>query len=226
MPAHTEIFRRLARAMGYDEPELYATDEQIAADVLDVEGFAAAGVTLESLRETGFARIPGTHHFQPFLQSFPTPSGRFEFVSDRAERDGHGRLPSYRPPAESVAAGGVDSSEDSGLALVAAASDAYVNSTFAGTRRVRQTSSEPSIVVHPHDALARGLVDGARVEVGDGRGRFQARLVVSDDARPGVAVSTKGWWGQGLNATVAEGNADMARGPIFHDNRVWVSPVP
>jgi hypothetical protein len=45
---------------------------------------------------------------------------------------------------------------------------------------------------------------------------------VSDRTQPGVAATDKGWWGQGLNHTVPERDADMARGAVFHDNRVTV----
>ncbi|MEM7324782.1 MAG: molybdopterin-dependent oxidoreductase, partial [Actinomycetota bacterium] len=57
---HTEIFRRLAGAMNLDEPALYASDRELAAALLDTPDFAAAGITVDSLIKTGFARLPGT----------------------------------------------------------------------------------------------------------------------------------------------------------------------
>ena len=48
--------------------------------------------------------------------------------------------------------------------------------------------------------------------------------------RQGVAHTPKGLWpkfngGKSINATVAERDADMGRGAVFHDNRVFISPV-
>ncbi|MFV2062579.1 MAG: molybdopterin-dependent oxidoreductase [Chloroflexota bacterium] len=49
---HSEIARQLARRLGLEQPELYESDEQIAAAVLP------AGVSLEQLRERGWVKSP------------------------------------------------------------------------------------------------------------------------------------------------------------------------
>ncbi|MEM7273646.1 MAG: molybdopterin-dependent oxidoreductase [Actinomycetota bacterium] len=214
---HTEIFRRLAAALGVTEPAVFASDRELAAALLDTPAFAAAGITVESLIRDGFARLPETARpFRPFAGGFPTPSGRFEFASERAAADGHGRLPTHRPPTESAAAG-------PGYDLVAAASDWHVNSVFAGTERTRSRTGRPVVAVHPADAARDGLVAGDEVIVGNDRGCFPATLAVDGTARPGIAVTTKGWWGMGVNATVAERDADMGRGAVYHDNRVTIA---
>ncbi|QBD77344.1 hypothetical protein EPA93_15625 [Ktedonosporobacter rubrisoli] len=52
---------------------------------------------------------------------------------------------------------------------------------------------------------------------------------MSDHVRPGVAATTKGYWpGQSesdsnVNATVAERDADMGSGAVYHDNRIEVT---
>ena len=51
------------------------------------------------------------------------------------------------------------------------------------------------MVVHPDDAAARAIADGALIRVWNDRGSFDARARVSDDARPGVLVAPMGWWG-------------------------------
>lgn len=209
---HTEIFRRLAAAMGYDEPELFASDDELAADLLSSAEFAAAGLGVETLRSAGFLPLPG--RAEPWERAFPTPSGRFEFTSATAEKLGHDRLPSYRPPLEATLAGR--------LSLVAAAGDLHVNSTFAGTERVTSRAAAPKVRLHPDDALTLGISDGAQVEVGNQRGSFVAIAQVSDAIRPGVVASSKGWWGQGVNETTLEHDADMGGGAIFHDNAVTV----
>jgi anaerobic selenocysteine-containing dehydrogenase len=221
--AHTEIHRRLATRLGFDDEVQQASDLELAAAVLDTPALREAGVTVERLRAEGWVRLPGTSPYRPFAERFPTVSGRFEFASARAEADGHGRLPDYGPPAESGAV------PEGRYALVAAAGPWHVNSTFAGEDRNRERSGGPEVVVCAADAARDGLVDGEAVLVGNDRGAFRARLRVGPRARPGVAVSTKGHWvdgGAGVNATVAEADSDMARGAVYHDNQVWVVPVP
>lgn len=218
---HTEIFRRLAAAMGVTEPAVLASDEELARDVIESDHPAMAGITFEALSERGWARLGGDAPYAPFADRFPTASGRFEFASDRAEREGAGRLPHYVPPSEATAA---DVERDGSFALVAAADHHLLNSTF-GDSADHARAGEPTVVVHPADAGAVGLADGTRVRIGNERGSFTATLVVADTVRRGVAATTKGHWARGgstVNATVVERDSDMGRGAVYHDNRVWI----
>ena len=216
---HTEIFRRLATAMGLEEPALHASDEELARDLLSGDDPALDGVTLELLRSQGWVRLGGTSPYRPFADGFATPSGRFEFVSERGERDGVGRFPHYVPPFE--AASGLAGE----LALVAPANHYILNSTFAGSPK-HQRAGQAVVTVHPGDA--GGLVDGSAVEVGNDRGSFVATLRVDESVRPGVAVTTKGLRpdGTSVNATTLEADSDMGKGAVYHDNLVRIRPAP
>ncbi|MCX6542483.1 MAG: molybdopterin-dependent oxidoreductase, partial [Actinobacteria bacterium] len=208
----TEFMRRLAAAMGLTEPALFATDLELAADLLDAPLWREAGIGVAELRAAGWLRIPGSEDYSPFATRFATASGRFEFASDRAERDGHGRLPNFRPPSEAA------TDEPGTFALVSPASHFYVNSVFAGIDRNIERSGEPTVTVCEHDAMQQALVHGELVSVSNERGSFVARLVVGPAARPGVAVTAKGAWtkafsdGHSVNVTVAERDSDMGSG--------------
>jgi anaerobic selenocysteine-containing dehydrogenase len=217
---HTEIYRRLAARLGLTEPELQASDLELAAAAIDSPAYRDAGITVERLRAEGWVRVPGTAPYRPFATRFATPSGRFQFASPEAEDDGHGLLPEYRPPAESATA------PPGAYALVAAAGPWHINSTFAGEERNRARGGRPEVVVCAADASRDGLSDGDQVVVHNDRGRFGAVLRVGPAARPGVAVSWKGAWADGgstVNATVAERDSDMARGAVYHDNVVRIA---
>lgn len=54
----------------------------------------------------------------------------------------------------------------------------------------------PLIDMHPTDAAAQGLTDGALVEVGNGRGRFRGLLRVTDDVLPGTLFAAIHWNGR------------------------------
>ena len=215
--AHTEIFRRLAAVMAerdaaFADPLLQATDLELAAAAIADR----PDIDLDRLRREGFVRLPGTEDYAPFVDHFPTPSGRFEFASERAQADGFGLLPEFVPPFEA----GVDPGHR--YALIARGSSEHVNSVFAGTEKVRSKAQAPPVTIHPEDAKRDGLLDGDQVEVANDRGGFVAVVRVADSGRPGLAIITKGWWRQGVNATVREADSDMGHGAIFHDNVVSI----
>jgi anaerobic selenocysteine-containing dehydrogenase len=210
----TETFRRIARAMGLDEPALYESDESMARTLLGDERFAY-------LWEHGWVRFVDAQPFVPFVDGFPTPSGRLEFFSERAAADGHDPLPGYIVPRVAE-----DSSHP--LCLIAPASHWTLNTIFANKPDLRKKAGGPRITVHPDDALPRDLHNGDTARVFNARGSFLAEVEVSDRVRPGVVGSTKGHWlkhvrgGANINATVEERDADMGGGAIYHDNRVDV----
>jgi len=84
-------------------------------------------------------------------------------------------------------------------------------------------------MIHPDDALSRGIVAGAAVKVENSRGAFVAVAKVTDEAMPGVVIAPMGQWmsTSRSNATPAALNptayADIGRAPSFSDNLVEVS---
>src|SRR5437660_10024616 len=80
----TETFRRLADRMGLTEPSLYDSDEELAEQAMST----VDGITLDQLRAEGHVRLRVPAPFLPFADGFPTPSGKLEFRSTRAEADG------------------------------------------------------------------------------------------------------------------------------------------
>ena len=222
---HTEIFRRLARAMGLTEPALYDDDLTLARTLVESGHPTLAGITVERLRSEGWVRLGHPHPLVPFASGFPTPSGKLELYSERAAAAGHDPLPGYTPPAEAASPG------EGRLALIAAASHWFLNSIFANGSVHARRAGEPTVALHPGDAAARGLRAGERVRVGNERGSFEAVLAVGDAARPGVAATTKGHWpkllagGTNVNAATEERDADLGGGAVFHDCSVWVRPA-
>lgn len=227
--SHTEIFRRLAAALGQTDPSLFDSDEQLLADALDTEHPALANVDISELRRTGFVRLNYPEPFIRFADGFDTPSGQFEFASEVAEQAGDGRLPHYVPPREATdpTTRVANESDGQSLALIAAANHFLMNSMFANSPNHTRAGAQV-VAVHPADAAARGLEAGSLVRVHNARGEFAAVLEVSDRTRRGVAATTKGQWpklmgGSTINATTLEADADMGRGAIFHDNQVFIT---
>ena len=91
------------------------------------------------------------------------------------------------------------------LTLISPANHRTINSIFGEFQ-----APEPVVWLHPDDAAARGIVDGAAVEVVNDRGRVRLVARISDDLRRGVCASPKGRWltpdGDGLNTLVTGEN--------------------
>ena len=223
----TEMFRRLARQMGLEEPALYDSDEAIARQVLDSGHPSLDGITLEALKARGSIRLNYPDPFVPFAAGFPTASGNLEFVSERMAKAGLDPVAGYTPSYE-AAQRGTAMARQYPLALVTPADHYFLNSIFANVPLQQRRSGGASLVIHPDDAAERGIATGDEVRIANARGAFVAVADVSDRVRPGVVASTKGRWpsdaklGTTINATVDERDSDMGGGAVYHDNRVRV----
>ena len=223
----TETFRRLARAMGLTEPALQDSDEQLAEQLLASRHPWLQGITVDRLRKEGFVRLNAPRPFLPYAERFPTPSGKLEFLSGRAERHGLDPLPGYTPPAEVA---DPDRAARYPLAMISAASHHFLNTIFANNAELRRRAGDPRILLHPDDAALRQVGDGTRVKVHNDRGAFEAVVEVSDRVRPGVIATPKGHWakftgGTSVNVTVDERDSDMGGGAVYHDTRVEVTAL-
>ncbi len=93
--SNTELFRRLAAAMGLTEPALFDDDESLLAQAL------GAKVDLAELRRVGWLRVPYPDDGRPWAAGvFPTPSGKVELVSERLAAMGQPALPTFVAPRE------------------------------------------------------------------------------------------------------------------------------
>ena len=222
---HSEIFRRIARSMGLNEPCLYDSDENLARSLFDSDHPALDGITLEKLKEQGWIRLNLPTPYLPFVDGFPTPSGKFEFNSALAAEAGLDPVPGFTPPDEVM--------DDAlaqryPLALIAHASHYFLNTVFGNMPEMLKRAGPRRVTLNPEDAAARGISEGDVARIFNDRGSFEAEIVVSDIVQPGIASSTKGYWPKimgektNLNLTVAERDSDMAGGAVFHDNRVEV----
>ena len=223
----TEIFRRLARKMRLDQPALYDSDEAIARQLLDSGHPSLAGITLEELKARGWMRLNYPSPFVPFAASFPTPSGKLEFVSDRMAQAGLDPVAGYTPSHETAQRDSTLAREYS-LALISPADHYFLNSIFANVPLQQRRSGVATLLIHPDDAAPRRIEAGDEVRVQNARGSFLAVAEVSARVRPGVVASPKGRWprdskkGANVNATVDERDSDMGGGAVYHDNRVRV----
>lgn len=248
---NTELFRRLAAAMGFTEPVFSRTDEELLALSYDWNAPAMEGITIDSLKKLGWQRLnlPGPDEYAPHAEgNFRTPSGKTEFLSSAAAggnfvlplfRQGSNDhqpgqpvdpLPHYIAPRES-------SRTNPGLAekyplnLLTPKSHAYLNSSFGNLDMHRKVQKEPTLLINPVDGERRGIASGDVVRVFNDRGEFTVVAKLDKSVMQGVTVCAMGAWRKNmlslstpasLNPTVF---ADLGNAPTFSDTLVEVAAL-
>jgi anaerobic selenocysteine-containing dehydrogenase len=218
---NSEIFRRLAAKMGFDEPCFRETDEEIAA-----VAFTEPGFDWQALKRSGWRRLDRPATYAPFAQGgFRTKSGKCEIRSESLAALGMDPVPSYLPPhevADAALAGRYP------LAMISPPARNFLNSTFVNVKSLRDLDGEPRVEIHPQDAAARGVADGDRVRVFNDRGSLLLLARVTDRARTGVVVALSIWWkklardGKNVNELTSQALTDLGAAPTFFDCRVEV----
>jgi anaerobic selenocysteine-containing dehydrogenase len=205
-----------------------------------------AGITLDSLRQTGWARLslPPAGEYAPHAEgNFPTPSGKAEFRSSIAEAVGNFVIPFFRQGSNEFQPGGpVDplphyvpppgpADARYPLSLISPKSHAYLNSSAGDQPAQRRVQGEQAVTVHPRDAVERGLADGQYVRVFNDSGQFIALARISDEVAAGVVMAPIGAWPKNakghstVNAVNPAVLADLGNAPTFSDTRVQIEPV-
>jgi anaerobic selenocysteine-containing dehydrogenase len=226
---NTELFRRLAAAMGYDEPCFRDSDDDLARRAFRADDPRIAGWDWDALKRDGFRRLSLPDAYAPFAQGgFPTPSGRCEFLSASLAAAGHDPLPEVVLPRESPVSNPSLAARYP-LAFISPPARNFLNSSFANLPAFVAEERGPRLLIHPEDAAPRAIVSGDVVRIHNDRGEFQATAEVTVRARPGVVVAPSVWWrklspdGRNANAVTGQGLTDMGRAATFYDCLVEVS---
>ena len=112
------------------------------------------------------------------------------------------------------------------LALISPASDRTISSTLGELDR-----PDVGLVMHPLDAHARGLEEGADVRIFNDLGDVRCKLVIEPTVRPGTVVLPKGLWRKSTanrftaTALAPDTLTDIGEGACFNDARVEVERV-
>ncbi len=214
---NTAIFRALAQRMGYHDPCFQEDDEALCRSAI------GAPQDFDILLAQGFFSLdlPDV----PFAQGgFPTPSGKCEFFSQRLADMGLDGLPDHVPNYEVAQAHGRYP-----LAMISPPARNFLNSSFVNLQSLRDIEAEPVLEMHPHDAAARGIANGAVVRVFNDRGTYVCKARVNDRARLGVVNGLGIWWrklglnGTNVNELTSQKLTDLGRAPVFYDCLVEVA---
>lgn len=240
--SNTELFRRLAARMGFDDPDLQRSDEQLVQDSLDWQAEQLRHTGIEHLRENGFARlnVGAVADRLPHAEGgFPTPSGRCEFASSIAASGG-AMLEVYRQGYTGSEPGGAvdplprhrDAAHDPDhpFVLISPKTHHFLNSGYANLAPDTLEPDKQYVWLHPNDAEHLGLGDGDRARVANAQGALDVTVRVTDDTLAGVLVILHGSWrkhvgGATVNALVHHRPAEIGRAPTINDARVTITRV-
>ena len=168
----------LAQRMGL-APAIYSASPSAAlAALLDGAKGAVAGLDLAKLRDGKPLSLA-----PPEGQRFATPSGKLEFYSEQLAAAGHAPMPDWRPDP--------DEERDAArwkLRLLTAPGYFQAHTAYAGVDFLRRREGAPIAILHPDEAAARNLKNGAKVRLHNERGAVGLVLKISDEVRPGVVL--------------------------------------
>lgn len=243
---NSEVFRRLAKTMGYDDPQFTMSDEELIEHYLDWDSPALEGVDIDYFKQHGYVHLkvgdPNTR--TPHAEgNFPTPSGKCllkltdaknfvpsvfrQLYEDLQPGEPLPDLPDYVPPRES-AASNPELAKRYPLNIISPKSHGFLNSCYANEPHKERAQGDQFVLINPADAARRGIEDGAPVRVFNDRGEFEGDARVTEDTPAGVVVATLGYWRSRnrkgtVNIISSAEFVNMGHAPSFSDNLVDVA---
>lgn len=180
------VLRELARRLDVDGFFPWA-DEAGPLDAL-LDHPATGHATAAALAaEGGIRALHVSHVAYPDL-AFDTPSGKVEFVSERAATLGLPALPVFDGAPRS----------EYPLALRTGRTLTHFHGFYDHGRALPTLAAadpEPRLWISPADAARRALADGDVIRVFNDRGEMRARAFVTDRVPPGTVWMRDGWAG-------------------------------
>lgn len=218
-----EVFRRLAKAMGYEEDCFRESDEEMIRDYLgNSENPLLEGITFEKLRDEGWSRAAVDSPRRWGIQSgrWNTPSGKIEIYCEALARQGSEALPDHVPEHEGL--GAPEAGRRYPLQVISAATHYFIGNSFQPAERMRKMMSRPTFEVSTEDARARGIRDGDFCRLYNDRGETFGYALVMEGLLPGVIGAPKQIAGSrtpgglNVNAITSQREADLGGAPVFY----------
>ena len=235
-----QLFSDLARGMGFTEDCFRETVDEAIDSTLDLAHPWLAGIDRARLEREGHVRLNFHHRdkgapsetqpapFLPFADGgFPTPSGKAEFYSESLVAKGLDPVVAFVAPAESRHSSGAYSYP---LELLARKADNFLNTTFTNLPAMQQMEDRQVLEMAAADAEPRGIRDGDRVRVFNGRGEIELTARVNGSVSPGVVAAHLDWaklspQGRNINVLTSDRLTDIGASATFYSALVQVEAV-
>ena len=208
--SNLRLAQGLARRLGLTDAVFRQTVPELLDRLLAGAETAAGPLDIEAARSGRPVNIA-----PPGGQQFRTPSGKLEFYSEQLAAQGLAPMPDWQP----------DPDEESDAArwklrLLTAPGYFQAHTAYAGVDFLRRREGPPVCVLHPDDAAARGLANGAKVRLHNQHGAVGLTLKVSDEVRPGVVLvpgqrSDEETGAGTINMLVSDRYTDLGEGATY-----------
>ncbi len=245
--SNVEVFRVLAKGMGFTEGCFTEGADEMIDAALDTNDPWLEGMTRERLENERHLRLnfatedcarlcsaggaSASLSAQPFLPfargGFRTKSGKAEFYSEALKAQGLDPVADFTPPTESRHGRKADSPP---LELLARKADNFLNSTFSNVPSVQEMEESGLLEISAADAQSRGIASGDAVRVFNQRGEIRLTARVDGKVQPGVVSATLNWAKttpgfQSINALTSEKLSDMGNSATFYSVLVEVELI-
>ncbi|OED35624.1 molybdopterin-binding oxidoreductase [Chromatiales bacterium (ex Bugula neritina AB1)] len=215
---NTEIFRRLAKRFGFDDPVFCESDEELMDAAIDGTDKRLNGLKPSEIPLTEAIELKPIGGGETILCDTvlpQTPSGKIELYCEALEQQYGFGVPRFEPAVQ-----------DRQFVLISPSSSKRTNATFGGCA---DSVGVEVLEMNPADASTLQLDNGAQVLVRNDLGEVNLKLVVTDAVRPGVLYSPKGTWlktsatGRTVNALIdASIRTDIESGACYNETFVSV----
>jgi anaerobic selenocysteine-containing dehydrogenase len=246
---NVELFRRLAKTMGFNDPYWRMTEDEMLQEFYDWDSPQLKGITLPLLKEKGYMRlnVGAPNERAPHANgNFKTPSGKCEFKTasatnfvvpvwrsmyeDKQPGEPIDQVPDYIPPYETPHSN-PELAKRYPLNIVSPKPHAFLNTQYANEPTQQRRQGEQAVLIHPQDAAARSIETGNYVRVFNDRGSFEGRAELSDDVSPGLVLASVGYWpslnrnGASVNIISDDKHCSLGQAGTYSDNLVDVARV-
>lgn len=226
-----EVICALAERLGAAHRGFAMSPREIIDETLSSSGWGS----LEALEEAAFRDVQPPFEAAHYLDGFAWPDGKFRFRPDwtRVPAPNAGAMGPWQlmPALPDHWAVTEEPTEEYPFRLATSPARNFLNSTFTETPTSRAKEERPSVMIHPADAAAHGIAEGAWVALENARGRVLVVARLFEGVRRGVLIA-EGIWpnaahpdGRGINTLSGADQVAPYGGAAFHDIRVRIAPA-
>jgi len=215
---NTEIFRRMAKRFGFDDPAFTETDKQLMDAAIDASGPRLNGLRPCEIPLNEAIELKPLQGGESIMCDSILPetkSGKIELHSEALEEQYGFGVPRFEP-----------AKQDRQFVLISPSSSKRTNATFGGCS---DSEGLEELEMNPLDATALKLTSDSTVIVSNDLGEVSLRLKITDAVRQGVLYSPKGTWlstsstGGTVNALIdADIRTDIEEGACYNETFVDV----
>jgi anaerobic selenocysteine-containing dehydrogenase len=199
------VFQQLAKRLSLTDEVLSWTTDQIATELLNSNHPHVCGITLEQLKAQRSIRIRLPDAFRPYANGSHFPDRKIRFT-----------------PAPEQIEFKVQPTDQYPLRLISPPGAFILNTSMGNIEELlKAAGGEPTILIHPDDAADANLNHGQRARIVSPNGSIVRKLLVTSDARQGVAIAVGQWWPKlapdkkSLNELTSQELTDLGGGSLF-----------